>query len=144
VLDLAALDRRQLRAIRAQIQMVFQILLIAESSTVGLRHHQRAARDQRIKDRAVLEQRVTALLESVGLARSHMTRFPNAFTAGSASGSESPGRWRFSRGSSWPTRRCPRSMFVQAQILNLFSRTADAFKLSYVFVAHDSHRQTYQ
>lgn len=83
VVDLATLDARQLRPLRAELQMIFQdprsslnprlsvFDIVSEPLVVN-----------GVTDRAVLRQQVGDLLDLVGLRREHMTRFPNAFSGG--------------------------------------------------------------
>ena len=90
------------------------------------------------KDRDVLDETVDQLLESVGLRRSHMTRYPNAFSGGQ--------RQRIGIARALALRPSvviadesvsALDVSVQAQILNLLVDLQERQDLSFIFVAHD-------
>jgi oligopeptide transport system ATP-binding protein len=137
--ELTGLGRRDLRAVRGRIQMVFQDPYsslnprkrVGEIVGTPLRVHGIA--DGRGVDREVAE-----LLDRVGLSPEHRNRFPHEFSGGQ--------RQRIGIARALATRPTliladePVSALdvsIRAQIVNLLSDLKSEMGLSYVFVAHD-------
>jgi peptide/nickel transport system ATP-binding protein len=108
--DLAKLNRGELRPLRPQMQMIFQDpygslnprMTLFDIVGEPLLVNGMANRKER-------EERVAELLRLVGMRPEYMQRFPTAFSGASASASASRGRCRSIRASSSQTSRCLRS-----------------------------------
>ena len=137
--DILALSPRELKNFRPFIQMIFQDpnSSLNPRMTVGdivgepLKVNNRASGSE-------LGERVGALLESVGLKRQDMHRYPHAFSGGQRQ------RIGIARALALEPKLIiadePVSALdvsVQAQILNLLADLRDKFGFSCVFVAHD-------
>ena len=139
VVDLASLAQKELRPLRAEMQMIFQDPYSSLNPRMMVRDI--IAEPLKIfgeKDRAVLDQAVGELLEAVGLRRSHMTRYPNAFSGGQ--------RQRIGIARALALKPSviiadesvsALDVSVQAQILNLLVDLQQRQELSFIFVAHD-------
>ncbi|MEU1949898.1 dipeptide ABC transporter ATP-binding protein, partial [Streptomyces sp. NPDC020125] len=138
--DITRVSGRALRAVRRNIQMVFQdpYTSLNPRMTVGdiigepfEIHPEAAPKGER--RRAVQE-----LLEVVGLSPEHLNRYPHQFSGGQRQ------RIGIARGlalrpevivADEPVSALDVS--VQAQVVNLMERLQDEFGLAYVFIAHD-------
>jgi peptide/nickel transport system ATP-binding protein len=139
MVDVARLGAAELRALRREMQMIFQdpfaslnprmtlLDLVGEPLYV-----------HGVKSRREREERVADLLRRVGLRPEYMRRFPHAFSGGE--------RQRIGIARALALR--PRlvvadepvsalDVSVQAQILNLLQDLQREFRLTYLFVAHD-------
>jgi peptide/nickel transport system ATP-binding protein len=138
--DLAGLSGKELRALRQQMQIVFQDpygslnpRLTVESALVepmlihGIGGNRRGRRD-----------RAAALLEEVGLETAHLRRYPHEFSGGQRQ------RICIARALSVDPvfLICDESVSaldvsVQAQVLNLFKDLQERRGLTYIFISHD-------
>ncbi|MDQ0992871.1 ABC-type oligopeptide transport system ATPase subunit [Streptomyces sp. V3I7] len=138
--DVTRLSGRALRAVRRNIQMVFQdpYTSLNPRMTVGdivgepyEIHPEAAPKGER-------RRKVQELLEVVGLNPEHISRYPHQFSGGQRQ------RIGIARGlalrpevivADEPVSALDVS--VQAQVINLLDRLQSEFDLSYVFIAHD-------
>ena len=136
--DISQLNRRALRPLRRQMQMVFQDpqASLNPRKRVGaligdpLVIHGHSRRDAK--------PRVQELMEVVGLAPEHFNRYPHEFSGGQRQ------RIGVARALALNPRLIvadePVSALdvsVQAQVVNLLDDLQDEFSLTYVFIAHD-------
>jgi oligopeptide/dipeptide ABC transporter ATP-binding protein len=137
--DLAALDRAGMRALRRQMQIVFQdpVTSLNPRLTVGSMLAEPFV-IHRQGSRGEIAAKVEALLNDVGLRPEHAQRYPHQFSGGQ--------RQRIGIARALALR--PRLMVadepvsaldvsIQAQILNLLMDLKQKFGLTYLFVAHD-------
>jgi microcin C transport system ATP-binding protein len=138
--DLADLDKKRLRRLRADMQIVFQDpfgslsprMTVAEIVAEGLAVHEPSL------SRAERGKRVAAALEEVGLARDIGDRYPHEFSGGQRQ------RVAIARAMVLKPRFVvldePTSaldMSVQAQIVDLLQQLQRDHHLGYLFISHD-------
>jgi peptide/nickel transport system ATP-binding protein len=137
--DLIALDEAALRRLRPRMQIVFQDPHASLNSrmTVGDIVGEPLVVNNVCRGEA-LYNRITELLEAVGLKANDMRRYPHAFSGGQ--------RQRIGIARALALRPdlivadepvSALDVSVQAQILNLLADLREEFRLSYLFVAHD-------
>lgn len=139
VVDLAALDKKELRRVRPHIHMIFQDpfsslnprMTVRDIIAEPLKHNGLAKGDE-------LNQRVMELMRDVGLETQHLKRYPHAFSGGQ--------RQRIGIARSLSINPslivCDEAVSaldvsVQAQILNLLQDLQEKYNLTYLFIAHD-------
>lgn len=139
VVDLAGLSDRALKALRPQMQMIFQdpFSSLNPRMTVGNIVAEPLV-VQGIAKRDEIDARVIDMLQKVGLKPQHRTRYPHAFSGGQ--------RQRIGIARALILRpslvvadeaTSALDVSVQAQVLNLLKDLQQEFKLTYLFVAHN-------
>ena len=138
-IDIIAADRRQLRTLRKQMQIVFQDpfasfnprMTIGQTLDEPLKVHTSLTRSER-------QARVNELLQLVGLSPSAVDRFPHEFSGGQR---QRVGVARaLALSPTFLVLDEPVSALdvsIQAQVLNLLEELQDDLGLTYLFIAHD-------
>jgi peptide/nickel transport system ATP-binding protein len=137
--DVTAADPKRLKALRHEMQMVFQDPYSSLNPRMTVRDiiGEPLICSGLLKGRALAE-RVAELIEMVGLEQSHLDRYPHAFSGGQ--------RQRIGIARALATN--PRfvvcdeavsalDVSVQAQIINLLRDLQQSLGLSYLFISHD-------
>ena len=138
-IDLAPLSRRQMRGVRADLQMVFQdpYASLNPRQSVAQIVGEPLAIHSHVSKRAQAE-RVAWLLGKVGLSAEQANRYPHEFSGGQ--------RQRIGIARALATN--PKlvvadepvsalDVSVQAQVINLLQDLQQEFGLSYLFISHD-------
>ncbi|MEU6677488.1 dipeptide ABC transporter ATP-binding protein [Streptomyces sp. NPDC046853] len=138
--DITKLSGRALKAVRRNIQMVFQdpYTSLNPRMTVGDIIGEPYEIHPEVAPKGSRRQRVQELLDVVGLNPEYINRYPHQFSGGQRQ------RIGIARGlalrpeiivADEPVSALDVS--VQAQVVNLLDRLQNEFDLSYVFIAHD-------
>src|SRR5262249_18980891 len=137
--DLAALSRKQLRHLRRDMQLVFQVpysslnprMRVRAIVAEGIEIHKLARGREK-------EQRIRELLEMVGMGADALDRYPHEFSGGQRQ------RIGIARALAVNPRFLvldePVSALdvsIQAQIINLLQDLQEQLRLTYFFIAHD-------
>jgi oligopeptide transport system ATP-binding protein len=137
--DLLEMDREILRKVRARLQIIFQDpysslnprMTLEEIIAEPLRNHTKGSRRE-IRDR------VSSLMEKVGLHPEQARRFPHEFSGGQRQ------RIGIARALALNPKLiiCDEpvsalDVSIQAQVINLLVRLQEEMGLSYLFIAHD-------
>ncbi|UGQ09453.1 dipeptide ABC transporter ATP-binding protein [Yinghuangia sp. ASG 101] len=138
--DISRLSGRALKAVRRNIQMVFQdpYTSLNPRMTVGDIIGEPFAIHPDVAPKGERRRRVQDLLDVVGLNPEHINRYPHQFSGGQRQ------RIGIARGLALNPEIiiCDEpvsalDVSVQAQVINLMEKLQNEFDLSYVFIAHD-------
>jgi oligopeptide transport system ATP-binding protein len=138
--DVTALDKRSLRHLRRDMQIIFQdpYASLNPRLTVGAIVGEALIIHKLAGSRRELEERVVQLLETVGLQPDHMRRFPHEFSGGQRQ------RIGIARALAVEPKLivCDEpvsalDVSIQAQVINLLEDLQEQFGLTYLFIAHD-------
>ena len=138
--NVTALDGEDLRAIRRDIQIIFQdpFASLNPRHTVSGIVGEALLIHRLAKTRREVEDRVVELLETVGLQSGHLRRFPHEFSGGQRQ------RIGIARALAVKPKLivCDEpvsalDVSVQAQVINLLEDLQEKFGLTYLFIAHD-------
>ena len=138
--NVTALDKRALRALRRDIQIIFQdpYASLNPRMTVGSIVGEALIIHKLAKDRKERGEKVAHLLETVGLHADHMRRYPHEFSGGQRQ------RIGIARALAVSPKLivCDEpvsalDVSIQAQVINLLEDLQKQFNLTYLFIAHD-------
>ena len=138
--DVTRLEGETLRAMRRDIQIIFQdpFASLNPRHTVGQIVGEAMVIHKLAKRGRELEERVAHLLETVGLQATHMRRFPHEFSGGQRQ------RIGIARALAVEPKLivCDEpvsalDVSIQAQVINLLEDLGERFGLTYLFIAHD-------
>jgi len=138
--DVTALDRKSLRALCRDMQIIFQdpYASLDPRMTVGAIIGEALVIHGLAGNRREFTDRVVELLERVGLHADHMRRFPHEFSGGQRQ------RIGIARALAVSPKLivCDEpvsalDVSVQAQVVNLLEDLQQQFGLTYIFIAHD-------
>ena len=138
--DIRKFDRQELRAVRRQLQIVFQdpYSSLDPRKTVGSIVSEPLIIHSLEPNKKAREDRVVDLLQTVGLSRDHIGRYPHEFSGGQRQ------RIGIARALAVSPRLiiCDEpvsalDVSVQAQVINLLQELQEKFALTYLFIAHD-------
>ena len=138
--DIAALDKKELRGVRKHFHMIFQDpyssldprMSVLDIIAEPIRNNKILSDSREIQDR------VRELMDKVGLDIQHLNRYPHAFSGGQ--------RQRIGIARSLAPSPllivCDEAVSaldvsIQAQILNLLEDLQEEFNLTFLFIAHD-------
>lgn len=138
--NVTTLDKRSLRALRKEMQIIFQdpYASLNPRMTVGSIIGEALVIHKLAPNRKAREERVVQLLETVGLSAEHMRRYPHEFSGGQRQ------RIGIARALAVSPKLivCDEpvsalDVSVQAQVINLLEDLQAKFGLTYLFIAHD-------
>ena len=138
--DVTALDHQALRALRRDMQIIFQdpYASLDPHMTVGAIVGEALAIHRLAKSAREHRERVVELLETVGLRPDVIRRYPHEFSGGQRQ------RIGIARALAVEPKLivCDEpvsalDMSVQAQVINLLEDLQERFALTYIFIAHD-------
>ena len=138
--NVTALDRRALRALARDMQIIFQDPYgsLDPRMTVGAIIGEALTIHDLAKTRREYEDRIAELLETVGLHPDHMRRYPHEFSGGQRQ------RIGIARALAVSPKLiiCDEpvsalDVSIQAQVINLLEDLQQQFGLTYIFIAHD-------
>jgi oligopeptide transport system ATP-binding protein len=138
--DVLSLSGEKLRALRRDIQIIFQdpYASLNPRMTIGAIIGEALTIHGLTKTRAQYEERIVHLLETVGLQAGHITRYPHEFSGGQRQ------RIGIARALAVEPKLiiCDEpvsalDVSIQAQVINLLEDLQQKFGIAYLFVAHD-------